>query len=79
MCFSSGHSNARVFVTHAGLLGFQEAIFHAIPMLMLPFGNDQKGNSAKARREGFGIILDWENLNEEKISNALDCLIKDQG
>ena len=38
-----GHENARLFITHGGLMGVQEAIYHAVPLLGLPFGNDQRG------------------------------------
>ena len=46
-------------------------------MLLLPFGNDQVANAAKARREGFGLKLEWNNIDEPKISQALDKLIND--
>ena len=65
-----------MFITHGGLIGFQEAIYHAVPMLMLPFGNDQVSNSAKARREGFGLKLDWNDVDELRISGALSQLIE---
>jgi len=41
MC--KGHENARLFITHGGLMGVQEAIYHAVPLLGIPFGNDQRG------------------------------------
>ena len=66
-----------MFITHGGLLGFQEAIYHAVPLLMLPFGNDQKANAAKARREGIGLKLDWHDIDEQKIIDVLSKLTKD--
>ena len=66
-----------MFITHGGLNGFQESIYHSVPMLMLPFGNDQKSNAAKARREGFGLKLDWHDIDEEKITSALTRLLND--
>ena len=72
-----GHPNAKVFITHGGLLGFQEAIYHSVPMLLLPFGNDQRANAAKARREGLGLKLDWHQINEQKIINAINQLTND--
>ena len=50
---------------------------YALPMLMLPFGNDQKSNAAKARREGFGLKLDWHDVDEQKITSALSRLLSD--
>jgi len=64
-----------VFITHGGLLGFQEAAYHSVPQLLLPFGNDQKANAAKARKEGFGLKLEWDDLDEYKLVDALTRLI----
>ncbi len=44
---------------------------------MLPFGNDQKANAAKARREGVGLKLDWGSLDETNVFNAVNRLIND--
>jgi glucuronosyltransferase len=38
-----GHKNARVFISHGGLIGIQETVYHGVPLLGLPFGNDQLG------------------------------------
>ena len=65
-----------MFITHGGLLGFQEAIYHSVPMLLLPFGNDQVANAAKARREGFGLKLEWKDIDEIKLRDSLMKLIE---
>ena len=73
----TGHENARLFITHGGLMGVQEAIYHAVPMLLLPFGHDQKANAAKARSEGVGLKVDWQDIDESKVTTALNRLIHD--
>ncbi len=66
-----GHPKAKAILSHGGLLSLQEAIYNARPVIILPFGNDQKGNAAKARREGFGLKLDWQDIDEEKIFQTI--------
>ena len=45
-------------------------------MLLLPFGNDQVSNAAKARKEGFGLKLEWKGIDEQKITSVLSQLIE---
>lgn len=72
-----GHPNARLFITHGGLLGTQEAAYHGVPMLGLPFGNDQRGNVAKVKSEGWGWQLDWDKINDSVLEKTLNYLIHD--
>lgn len=72
-----GHSNARLFITHGGMLGTQETIYHGVPLLGLPFGNDQRANVAKAVRGGWGLKLDWDKIDDNNLYEALTYLIND--
>ncbi|XP_057375387.1 UDP-glycosyltransferase UGT5-like [Daphnia carinata] len=72
-----GHPNARLFITHGGMLGTQETIYHGVPMLGLPFGNDQRANVARAVRDGWGLKLDWDKLDDRVLDEALRHLIND--
>ena len=47
-----------------------------MPMLLLPFGNDQVANAAKARREGFGLKFEWKDIDEIKLRDSLMKLIE---
>lgn len=69
------HRNVRVFITHGGLLGMQEAVQHAVPMLGIPVFADQPQNVARAVREGYAIGLRFENVTEASLSWALEELL----
>lgn len=59
------------------MLGFQELIYHGIPVLCLPFGYDQRTNADRAVREGFGLKLNWDQINKDNLRAALKQLLND--
>jgi len=70
-----GHGQARLFITHGGLLGMQEATYHGVPLLALPFATDQNMNAAKANKEGNGLKLQWKLLDEHTLYDAITTII----
>ena len=71
----SAHGNIRLFISHGGLLGLQEAIFNSVPLLGLPVVNDQVLNVVKIVKEGAGLSLEWETITEDNVLAALDSLL----
>jgi len=69
------HGNIRLFISHGGLLGLQEAIFNSVPLLGLPVVNDQVLNVVKIVKEGAGLSLEWETITEDNVLAALDSLL----
>ena len=59
------------------MLGTQETIYHGVPILGLPFGNDQRANVAKAVKGGWGLKLDWDKIDEQTLKDAFTYLIND--
>lgn len=59
------------------MLGFQESIYHAVPILGIPFGNDQRANINRAISLGFGLRLDWNTINEKNLLDAVTRLINE--
>lgn len=72
-----GHPKIRLFITHGGMLGMQESLYNGVPLLALPFGSDQYLNAAKMKYEGCGLRLDWENLDETTLYNAITTIVQD--
>ena len=56
------HSKTRLFVTHMGNNGQIEAVYHGVPMLMIPLCCDQFTNAKKAEARSYGKIINSEDL-----------------
>ena len=59
------------------MLDMQEAAYFGVPLLGLPLGNDQKSNIAKAVRDGWGLRLDWDKIDDRNLNAAIIHLIND--
>lgn len=69
------HQNVRVFITHGGLLSTTESIYHGKPFIGIPIFGDQFLNMAKAEANGYGIMLDYNNLTAVSLKNAIEEMI----
>lgn len=71
----TGHPNCRAFITHGGLNSLQEAMYHGVPVLGLPFGTDQVLNVGRAVKEGYAFKLVWTDVTHETLSKAIQELL----
>jgi glucuronosyltransferase len=67
----TGHKNCKLFITHGGLNSVQEAVYHGVPVLGLPFGTDQKLNMRRAIDDGYASKLAWTEINQETLTSAI--------
>ena len=65
------HPNIKTFITHGGLGGITEAIYHKVTLVGIPFGNDQISNLERASRHGYCQLLFWEKLSVETLRGAI--------
>ena len=72
------HPHLRVFVTHGGLLSLQEALFHKVPLVGIPLGNDQKPNLLRAEARGYAVLLDWSTLSTAALHRGILTLLSIQ-
>nr|XP_029709428.1 UDP-glucuronosyltransferase 1-9-like [Aedes albopictus] len=56
------HPGIKLFITHGGIFGAQEAIYWAKPMLFVPFYGDQHGNALKLQKAGIGLTMAIANV-----------------
>ncbi|OAD54384.1 UDP-glucuronosyltransferase 2C1 [Eufriesea mexicana] len=69
------HPNVRLFITHGGMLGSQEAVYCGVPILGIPLFGDQHLNMAYFVKKGLAVKLDYRQLSYEPVSNALNELL----
>ncbi|XP_065086148.1 UDP-glycosyltransferase UGT5-like [Ochlerotatus camptorhynchus] len=71
------HPNVKLFITHGGLLGTTEALYHGKPMIGIPIFGDQPMNIEKAVRSGYAVLLDYDDITEVNVYNAIDAVLND--
>lgn len=69
------HRNVKLFITHGGLLGLSEAITEGIPVLGIPIYSDQTMNVLKAVDDGYGILMKYNEINEDLIVSNINEII----
>lgn len=65
------HPKTRVFVTHGGTNGVQEAIYHGVPVVGLPLFLDQPDNVSRLRAKGGAVVVDIATLDRHVFADAL--------
>ena len=55
-----------------------ECLYHATPLLAIPFANDQKQHMLRAQRLGYAAFVDWEGLSTVGLLAALKTTLEDK-
>ncbi|XP_053684618.1 UDP-glycosyltransferase UGT5-like [Sabethes cyaneus] len=71
------HPKVKLFVTHGGLLGSTEALYHGKPLMGVPIYGDQRLNMARARNGGYGIDIEYEHIDEDNIYQSIRTVLDD--
>ena len=71
-----GHANTKLFVTHGGNNGQLEAVYHGVPMLVLPVMGDQQYNAIRVAHHGYGRMLnDYKETTEENLLEEMKAVL----
>ncbi|KAK5639930.1 hypothetical protein RI129_010741 [Pyrocoelia pectoralis] len=65
------HPNVKLFIMQGGLQSMEEAICSGVPMVVMPFYSDQKGNSKKIVYKGMGLEVDYRNFDKEELRGKI--------
>lgn len=64
-----------LFISHCGNLGLQEAQYHGVPILALPLAFDQPRNAHRMAKNGYGLVLQWNELSVQTLLEAINILL----
>uniref|UniRef100_A0A1Y9HDJ0 UDP-glucuronosyltransferase n=1 Tax=Anopheles funestus TaxID=62324 RepID=A0A1Y9HDJ0_ANOFN len=71
------HPNLKLFITHGGLGSITEAMYYAVPIVGIPMFGDQDGNVAQVVKEGWGLMVSFDDLTEPLLSGAVHEVLRD--
>ena len=69
---------AALMVSHAGHGSVMRALWHGVPMVLIPWGRDQGGVSARAERLGVAVVIPRADLTPESLEAAARRLLADR-
>ncbi|XP_069782679.1 2-hydroxyacylsphingosine 1-beta-galactosyltransferase isoform X2 [Narcine bancroftii] len=72
-----GHPNIRGFLSHGGLNGIFEAMYHGVPVVGIPLFGDHYDTMTRVHAKGMGISLNWKTMTEDDLYNAMVTIITD--
>ncbi|KAL7015585.1 hypothetical protein ACKWTF_016534 [Chironomus riparius] len=70
------HPNVVAFMSHGGMMGISETVYCKKPAIVTPIYGDQYLNGAAVENRGMGIVLNYDELNEENIYKSIQEILK---
>ncbi|XP_030081307.1 UDP-glucuronosyltransferase 2B15-like [Drosophila hydei] len=70
------HPNVKVFISHGGLFGTQEAVHYGVPVLGMPVYADQHLNIKKGEAAGYALSVNYHTVTEKELRYALTELLE---
>lgn len=61
------HPKVKLFMSHGGLLGINEAVYAGVPILGIPIFADQSTNVNSLKRLGAAEILNYDKISKELV------------
>ncbi|XP_049958524.1 UDP-glucosyltransferase 2-like [Schistocerca serialis cubense] len=72
------HPKVRLFITQGGLQSFNEASYHGVPLIGIPFHGDQHHNVAKMVAAGIGYELQFRHVTKDTALKAIKTVLEDK-
>ncbi|XP_030847019.1 UDP-glucuronosyltransferase 2B7-like [Strongylocentrotus purpuratus] len=71
-----GHPKTRAVLYHGGNNGFLEALYHGVPLVVMPLGADQHDVAARVLANGLGTKIDKDRLSADYIYLQLNEVLE---
>lgn len=68
-----------LLVSHAGHGSVMKALWHGVPMVLVPWGRDQPGVAARAEALGVAEAVPREGASAESLAASIDRVLRDEG
>nr|XP_054756703.1 UDP-glucuronosyltransferase 2B33-like [Lytechinus pictus] len=66
-----GHPKTKVFLFHAGNNGYLEALWHGVPMVVIPIFGDHIDVTVRIVSRGLGLMISKENVSTDYLHHRL--------
>ena len=72
------HEKTVAFVSHMGMFGFQESVYHRVPLVGIPIFSDQGDNAKRAVEKGLAVeISDKKSFKAQELKEKIETVIYD--
>ncbi|XP_070574672.1 UDP-glucuronosyltransferase 2C1-like [Ptychodera flava] len=72
-----GHPKTKAFVTHGGINGVYEAIFHGVPVVGIPLYGDHYDNFVRLSKKGMAVTLNVVTMTSAELHQAINMIIRE--
>nr|XP_023029679.1 UDP-glucuronosyltransferase 2B33-like [Leptinotarsa decemlineata] len=73
-----GHPKVKVFVTQGGVQSIEEAIYHGVPMVGIPFLADQPQNIKTLSEKEMAVPLNFETMMKDDLKRAIVEVVENE-
>ena len=76
--FITAHRNTLLFVSHCGMTGILEAIYHRVPIVGIANFADQVDNVVRIQDKGLGVAVSKHELSDENVYDAIQEVLRNE-
>lgn len=69
------HRNLKLFITHGGVFGTQEGVYHGVPMLFIPIYSDQFRNAMRCVHAGYAEMVRFQHLTTDTLREKVNLML----